>query len=187
MIQKQKPGEMDRRKRGDPVDPFQNPLDLLAADHSAERDACALIERIATAQGPMPDDAKRVLSFLIEAYRNHLKDEEDDLFPLLRLRCEPEDEIDRILRTLETDHHHPRSDCAPIIAILELSIAKRGVLSAEQREMLAEFAERSRRHLKIENAIILPIARARLTKADLAGLRQRMIRRRGLEGGSDAG
>ena len=97
MVPKQKPGEMGQRKRGDPVDPLQNPLDLLAADHSAERDACALIERIATAQGPMPDDAKRVLSFLIEAYRNHLKDEEDDLFPLLRLRCEPEDEIDRIL------------------------------------------------------------------------------------------
>ncbi len=187
MVQKRESGAKGERQRGNPAGPIQNPLDLLAADHSAERDACALITRIAESDSPMPDEAKRVLSFLLGTYRNHLKDEEEDLFPLLRQRCEPEDEIDRILRTLETHHHHPRSDCAPIIAILESSIEKPGAISAKQRKTLAEFADRSRRHLGIENAIILPLARARLTKADLAGLRQHVFQRRGLGGGSDVG
>lgn len=165
---------------------IQNPLDHLAADHSAERDTCALLERIARADGPLPGMADRVLSFLLEVYHTHLLDEEEDLFPLLRQRCEAEYEINRVLRLLEADHHHPQTDREPIIAILEASMAKHGIIPADHRKKMVEFADHSRRHLTLENAIVLPIARARLTKADLAGLRQHMIQRRSLVGGDDA-
>ena len=47
--------------------------------------------------------------------------------------------------------------------------------------MLTEFASQTRRHLIVENAIILPIARARLDTDDLDALRLGMLRRRGLD------
>ncbi len=53
-------------------------------------------------------------------------------------------------------------------------------LSAEERELLARFAGHVRRHLVAENAILLPIARTRLTRADLATLSAHMRARRGL-------
>jgi hemerythrin-like domain-containing protein len=46
--------------------------------------------------------------------------------------------------------------------------------------MLTSFAGHVRRHLVAENAILLPIARARLTRADLARLSAHMRARRGL-------
>lgn len=168
------------------VGPIQNPLDYLASAHSAERDTCALLELLARADGPMPEEANRALSFLVGVYHTHMLDEEEDLFPLLRQRCEAEYEICRILRLLEGDHHHPKADREPIISILEEFKAQHGPIPADHRDKIVEFADHSRRHLKLENAIILPIARTRLTKTDLAGLRERMIQRRSLPGASDA-
>ena len=46
--------------------------------------------------------------------------------------------------------------------------------------MLIRFAGHVRRHLVAENAILLPIVRARLTRADLATLSAHMRARRGL-------
>jgi hemerythrin-like domain-containing protein len=43
---------------------------------------------------------------------------------------------------------------------------------------LREFANRLRRHLLVENAIMLPFARIRLTNDDIVQLRNAMIRRR---------
>ena len=53
-------------------------------------------------------------------------------------------------------------------------------LSAEDRQVLTRFAGHVRRHLAAENAILLPIARARLTRRDLQKLSQQMRTRRGL-------
>jgi hemerythrin-like domain-containing protein len=49
------------------------------------------------------------------------------------------------------------------------------------RTRLARFAGHARRHLILENAIILPFARLRLTRHDLETLRLRMMQRRGLD------
>ena len=53
-------------------------------------------------------------------------------------------------------------------------------LTPEDRTVLTAFAGHVRRHLVAENAILLPIARARLTRADLRTLSKHMLSRRGL-------
>ncbi len=49
-----------------------------------------------------------------------------------------------------------------------------------QTSVLTRFASHVRRHLAAENAILLPIARARLTRRDLQNLSRQMRARRGL-------
>jgi hemerythrin-like domain-containing protein len=53
-------------------------------------------------------------------------------------------------------------------------------LSAAERKVLARFSSHLRHHLAAENAILLPIARARLSRRDLQKLSSRMQSRRGL-------
>ncbi len=178
MSQAQRSRGKGRRKPAVPHGPIRDPLDVIAADHAAERDACLLIERIVRSGDPLPDDVKRVVSFLFGAFRQHLLDEEEDLFPLLCRRCEPEDEIEKIIGLLRSEHRHPRSDYCRIIEILETAMAGASAMSANDRRILADYALCAQRHLSVENAIILPLARARLTRADLARLRRRMLERR---------
>ena len=52
-------------------------------------------------------------------------------------------------------------------------------LDPARRKILSEFASQERRHLGLENAVILPIARLRLDADDLATLGRRLAARRG--------
>jgi hemerythrin-like domain-containing protein len=158
-----------------------NPLDFILADHLREREVCAVLDRIATADLPDADAAVAARGFLAEALPLHLADEERDLFPLLHQRCEPDDEIDRAIRKLTDDHRHAARDTPDIIATLD-AIAVSGVApSAAARAALIEYAGHARRHLVLENAIVLPFARLRLTEDDLDRLARGMVQRRGLD------
>ena len=73
--------------------PFGNPLDLLAEDHWTLRQICSDLDRLATS-GPLdPERIGALLGFLGEALADHLADEEEDLFPMLRQKCDIDDEI----------------------------------------------------------------------------------------------
>lgn len=158
-----------------------DPLALMHDDHLREREVLALIDAIAAAETPDPADAAEALAFLRGALPLHLEDEEADLFPLLRARCAPEDDIDRAIGRLADDHRRAAADTRATVAILEAVAASAADLSAEDRETLAAYAGRARRHLFLENAIVLPFAKLRLTAADRRSLRNRMRRRRGLD------
>ena len=71
-------------------------------------------------------------------------------------------------------------------AMLTRCLDRGDELTATERAGLAKFAAHMRRHLVAENAILLPIARARLTRADLKLLTKRMRSRRGLPHGPEA-
>lgn len=166
-----------------PTDPrlLGNPLDFIAEDHLRERQICALIDGIANAEDPDIPDLENVLSFLGEELTMHLEDEEAGLFPMMSERCDAEDEIDRVIERLRTDHAKMASAVSQVKKSLENLLSGGAPLSGDQRAMLIEFANNSRRHLIVENAIILPIARARLGASDLDSLRLGMLRRRGLD------
>lgn len=173
-------------KRGDCLAPTRlallgNPLDFIHEDHLREREICARMDALAGAQAPGADTATGILGFLRDELPLHLRDEEEDLFPLLRRRCAPEDEIGRVIARLSEDHRHAERDTPKVLAMLDAIAAGQGPLSEADGAALTGYAAQARRHLILENAIILPLARLRLTKGDLRALCQRMMQRRGFD------
>jgi hemerythrin-like domain-containing protein len=160
------------------LDISANPLDFIAEDHMREREICALIDQLTEAHTPDDNARVSVLAFLAHILPQHLADEEIDLFPMMRARSEPEDEIEKVVEKLQADHRHSAIDTPKIMSLLKDADH---VHDADERQMLAAYALRARHHLIFENAIVLPLARVRLTVSDLAEMKRNMLTRRGLD------
>lgn len=163
-----------------PIDPalLTSPIDHLHAVHLCEREVCTILERIAERGMTTTAESKAATSFLAGELRLHLEDEEQDLFPLLRLRCKEEDDINRLLGRLQDDHRHANFDTPGVLKILRSAASEMTPAACGE---LRRFADHARRHLILENAVLIPFARLRLTEADLDMLRASMRQRRGLE------
>jgi hemerythrin-like domain-containing protein len=158
--------------------PFDNPLDFIAEDHMREREVCALIDKLVTASSTKSAERKMIVEFLTEQLPLHLADEEIDLFPLMLERCDPEEDIKELIEQLEADHGHALADAPAIAALIEAKKPGDEAFSATACSQMTDFASHARRHLILENAIILPIARVRLTEDDLETMSDHMRERR---------
>ena len=128
---------------------------------------------------PVAALAAQLQRFLDRDLRLHLEDEEQDLFPLLWQRAQPEDNISDILDLLSEEHGLDQDLVDFLLA--DLAVLAGGAQLANPIRFLVnvrEFAETQRRHLAWENALLLPVARRRLTEVDLAGLARSMAARR---------
>lgn len=158
-----------------------DPLALIHEDHLREREIIALIDQIAMGSVVDVEVLQEVIGFLTGDLPLHLMDEEEDLFPLLKRRCEPEDDIVKVIAKLQRDHAHAIEDTPKVVALLESSAKTQSSIGVDDADALKAFAKHARRHLILENAIILPFAKLRLTEGDLETLHIRMCQRRGLE------
>ncbi len=161
---------------------LQEPLNFIFADHYRQRVVCTLLEELADAEALDAGKAEEVVDFLANDMARHVRDEEEDLFPLLRRRCASEDEIEAILDQLAGEHTaDERLGRDLVVALGALSAAGTAPrIRPKVRQKMLDFARRQRRHLMVENNIVLPIARTRLGGADLARLARRMAVRRGV-------
>lgn len=154
-----------------PPDLLRDPLAYIAAEHGGQRALCSLMEDLAGAPGFDRNIARTILRYLGQDFMRHVHDEENDLFPMLRRRCLPEDEIETVLARLNAEHkdeHRRAGDLeAQLTALIERDAR---VLDVSLRERLFQYARSLRRHLALENSVVLPLARARLTPDDLAAL-----------------
>jgi iron-sulfur cluster repair protein YtfE (RIC family) len=157
-----------------------NPLDFISEDHLRERQVCAVIDGLATADALDRRSATVVLRFLNEELNVHLRDESEDLFPLLARRCTEEDAIEGAIARIRADQDEAMGLLPEVRAMLAGCLDRGVSLTAGERTVLSRFAGHVRRHLVAENAILLPIVRARLTRADLRTLSTHMRTRRGL-------
>jgi len=169
-----------RGNAGVPTDPalIARPLDFICEDHFRERQFCAEIDRLAATADFDRRSGMTVLRFLNEEVKVHIRDEAEDLFPILLLRCTEEDAIETVL-----DRIRHLTAALSLLAVVRSAIVAcldtGAALSVTDRTALTRFAGHVRRHLVAENAILLPIARARLTRGDLRLLAERMRSRRG--------
>ena len=110
----------------------------------------------------------------------HVIDEEEDFFPLLRKRCLAEDDIDDVLDRLTSEHSADKALSSGIRDTLNACVILRKPPCAIEggAEALRTFAAQERRHLALENAVIIPIARLRLNADDLKSLSERLLARR---------
>ncbi len=166
----------------DPLPPglLRQPLDYLTADHHRHRVLCRLAEALAVTPGADPDLARRVGTFISRDMATHVIDEEQDLFPLLRRRATPDDAIDAVLGRLAAEHGSGSVLAARLGRALDEAALTGRPTDRATRLDLTEFARSEREHLALENAVVMPLARLRLTTGDLRALSLRMAARRGL-------
>ena len=161
---------------------LSKPLDFIRADHSRQRALCRVIEDLVRV--PLMDKykAEMVVAQLGNDLGLHVRDEEEDLFPLLRRRCQPGDDIEAILTMLSEQDFSEERLAKEITDALSGLIAD-GTPVREHPDLqnkMLQFANRQRRHLELENSIVIPIARARLGESDLIDLSKKMAARRGV-------
>lgn len=160
---------------------LSSPLEFIVADHLRQRHLCRVMEQLA--DEPVLDHAvaEAVVEHVSGEMAIHVIDEEEDLFPLLRRRARPDDEVERVLGLLSREHFEDDRLAETIVAGLQEAIeANARTLPSELKATLRNFARRQRRHLAVENAVIMPLAELRLTAKDREGLARRMAVRRGI-------
>lgn len=159
---------------------LSDPLDFFFGEHFRQRKLCNLIEGLAFARALDSKLAREVLDFLRHDLVLHVADEEADLFAFLRRYCPPEDEIERVLAALSAEHAGGRHLAAIVIDGLQQALSQGLPVAAQAglREAMIDFARNERRHLALENAVVLPLARRRLPASALAELSARLTARR---------
>ncbi|RLL62928.1 MULTISPECIES: hemerythrin domain-containing protein [Rhodobacterales] len=160
------------------LDLLQDPLEFIHEDHMHMRAVCELMERISHNSLPDPVEISRLLRFLDHEIGLLIHDEDDELQGMLLVRCTPEDDIGPTLERLKVEHQTLSELCPRLRTVLTEMHDDKRAAKDDEAAALRDFADRLRRHLIVENAIVLPIAQARLTDDDIVRLRNAMIRRR---------
>ena len=159
-----------------PPDLIDAPLDFIFAEHLRQREAATIL--LAIADGDFSEEGVgELVKFLKTDFALHIGDEEIVLFPILRQRCLPEDNIDAVIARLQEEHREDENIVEDVIETLEARL-RGGALSRIGTRRLRLFAEHIRQHLALENGVLLPIARVRLSEGDLAILAEMLKKRR---------
>jgi hemerythrin-like domain-containing protein len=167
----------------EPVDPalIREPIEFLFAEHCRQRavlNHLDWISRDATGN-PCVKIAQMSLDFLLNDLPNHVSDEEEDLFPILRARCGWEDQVEAVFDVLTKEHAADEILARAVIEGLRMiAQSSIGRVDTGLQIPIRAFVETQRRHLSWENALVLPLARRRLTAEDLHQLAGRMAARR---------
>lgn len=149
------------------------PIEAMYEEHFNQRQLCADMDLLAATTLPRPELAKRVLINLCRDLPAHFVDEESGLFPRLRARALPDDNLEPTLARLAREHEV--AEQAFTLLVPALACMADGALPApEDRDALHRLAAAERRHLIVENAILLPLARLRLTEGDKRALMAEM-------------
>ena len=158
------------------------PIDYLFADHCRQAVLCDAIHHFVAHffDDPLnPDRAATILSCLEIDVNLHIADEELDLFPRLRLRVKAADRFPELLRLLDKEHDRNRTLVEQVCADLK-RLAQGQSLEDPDRfcRSASALAASHLSHLEWENAVLLPLARLRLTHEDLNAMGKTMAARR---------
>jgi hemerythrin-like domain-containing protein len=166
-----------------------DPISVIEVDHVHKLELCELLEAIADGL-PHEVDAEQAdlaATILREGVPDHIALEEDHLFPLLRKRNVGDPCCEMVLAELQHEHASDEAFAYEIAEELVQLAATRATRNAEMLGyMLRGFFVAQRRHVRWENAVILPLARRTLNEADLAELTEAIIYRAHMHGGRRA-
>lgn len=165
------------------IDPtlLASPLDYLEAENNRRRAVLAQLESLVRG---VPAQARARLAPSLRQYlatdlRVHIDDVDKDLLPLLGRRSLPEDDIAPACDTLRQVHATGLALAGDIGRALSGLAAARASFDESFAAAVASFVAMQRRDLAAETEVVLPVARARLGRADLRRLSRAMARRRG--------
>lgn len=167
-----------------PAPTFDEPLEMLAACHERiEEQLCTLeklIEHLAAkgADAAAREAAAQVMRYFDTAGAAHHRDEDEDMFPVLRNLAAERNrpEVSAVINGLEEDHSTMEAQWSRLRERLEAVAAGRG--ARLDTEDVARFAWLYRRHMEKESALVLPFAREAISETERAVLGSRMAARR---------
>jgi hemerythrin-like domain-containing protein len=164
-----------------PFSLLEEPLSYIFADHFRQRMVCQILRRFADQKRATRAEADSVAAFLMEDLAAHHQDEEEDLFPLVRRRALPADDLSPVLACLGEDSRRSEDMIDGIVSALKGRPADDPVVLHEAScELMQVYAAAEHRHLALENGVVLAIARVRLKRSDLEKMSANMKARRGL-------
>jgi hemerythrin-like domain-containing protein len=167
-----------------PAPSFDEPLDMLAACHDRIEAQLAtlekLIEHLAN-KGADPaarEAAAQVMRYFDTAGVEHHRDEDEDIFPLLRNLAAERNrpEVSAIINGLEEDHATMDAQWSRLRERLTAVVEGRD--ARLDTEDVAHFAWLYRRHMEKESALVLPFAREAVSETQRAALGEKMAARR---------
>jgi hemerythrin-like domain-containing protein len=172
-------GRLDRDERARVASPH-DPIEFILTEHLNHRRMCNALVRLAGAASFDAEQVAALGDFIRFDLTLHVIDEEEDLFPLLRQRCLPDDGIDEVLERLTDEHAEDKELSIRVRDVINACLIQRVPPSAIEGgvEALLNFAAHEKRHLILENAVIVPLARRRLTAQDMETLSRRLLARR---------
>lgn len=155
-------------------------LDFILFEHAKHREMCAALDRLADTDTFHEANVAQLADFVRTDLAAHIADEEEVLFPLLQRRCEEEDQLAATIARLNREHEADKDLSAQVRLVLLEAVTTRQPPKAVAggREVLRAFAHNQRRHMMLENAVIIPLARRRLSPNDLTELGRRFAARR---------
>ena len=168
---------LDLLRKKQHKDCFASPLEFLLDEHMRQRALFGLLDNLSVGAHLGAAYLEAVICFLKSDFALHVLDEEEDLFPLLRRRVNDDGQLEHLLGKLSSEHIRDRERARLIL----IGLNDGAPFSIEFLEMLRDFSGSERRHLIVENAIIIPLARACLSETDLVMIGVRMAARRGME------
>ncbi len=144
-------------------------LASIEKEHSAERKLCDMLERMAdNLMEPLDTELARtgILS-MRRCLKRHVILEERYLYPVLTKRLCPGDLADNMLEHIRREHAADESLAHDTADQLELALERGRVENPEMLGyMLRGFFECRRRHIAWEDAVVIPLARLRLSAKD---------------------
>lgn len=178
--------EKDLRERvhgasSPPLALLDAPLEYVLAHHSLQRALCLSLKTFAAAGWAPAPEALAVAAYLSVELPMHHRDEDLDLFPAMRRRAKPEDDLAVVLDRLTRDHKKAALLSMQLAAALSRPPMRgRVALDSEIARTAETFATNQHEHVAIENGVVLAIAPQRLTRRDIAAISRSMKARRGL-------
>jgi hemerythrin-like domain-containing protein len=163
---------------------FDEPLELLEAAHGRIEMQLAMLERLVTHVAQHGCDlaaresARFIMRYFDTAGVQHHRDENEDLFPLLRRKAAELErpEVSAVINELERDHETMDLQWSRLRARLDALSRSADALLAPAD--VAGFAWLNRRHMEKEAALVLPFAKEALDAEERTALGRRMAARR---------
>ena len=172
---------------GDPAVGFDTPFDLLEACHERVLRSLALLQKLQDYLHDHPCDdsarqaARDVLRYFELAAPLHHEDEELHVFPPLLERGSAD--AVAAVRQLQQDHEAMSANWQAARALLQaLAEGTKESFSAPDEAVLARFAGVYAEHIRLEEDLVYPAARALLAPEAVQAMGAEMRRRRGAAG-----
>ncbi len=163
---------------------FDHPLEMLHACHGKILRQCDLLEKLVAHMADNGCDeqarqaAQGILRYFDSAGQFHHLDEEEDLFPALRLSSGVDrEQLESLLERLLSEHVKMLAAWDALRPIL-LRIAG-GAATRIPEAVKDAFISRYTNHIAVEEGDLLPLAARLLDPSRLAPIGQRMAERRG--------